>query len=170
MLCRRVRLNVFAAPAPMQPLPRQCPWQKTSCLADEDAIAAISLHIHILSSISLCNPRTEMRFILPLLCVAALSITVRGQASPVENKKASPAQQFIDAAQRIAGDGQFANCSFTTQLVFTFLYRFCQSPEGRSAVPQPPHRLRERPRGYPRLQPRILLLRIVQRRMVGDHQ
>ena len=46
-----------------------------------------------------------MRLILPLICAAALVISVSSQASPVANKVQSPAQAFIDAAQRIAGNG-----------------------------------------------------------------
>jgi hypothetical protein len=52
------------------------------------------------------SPSPQMlRLTLSLLCSASLLISVSSQASPVVNNYGSPAQLFIDAAQRIAGDG-----------------------------------------------------------------
>lgn len=72
-----------------------------------------------------------MRFIIPLLCTAALIISVRGQASPVSDKKASPAQLFIDAAQRIAGDGSSKVLKDAAQ----YLNPHIASEKGRGVAP-----------------------------------
>jgi hypothetical protein len=72
-----------------------------------------------------------MQLVLLLLCAAALIISVSGQASPVENRRASPAQAFIDAAQRIAGDGSSKVLKDAAQ----YLNPHIASEKGRGVAP-----------------------------------
>ncbi len=83
------------------------------------------------SSPSSLVPFHQMQLTLALLCTAALIISVSGQASPIENKRQSPAQAFIDAAQRIAGDGTSKVLKDAAQ----YLNPHIASEKGRGVAP-----------------------------------